>query len=70
MNNNIPFFYPFNTIAQQNSINQNDIEKIKSKLDNIEKQLRTIEDKLSKIGNINSNNDNYSSENPTDMYII
>lgn len=74
MNNQIPFFMPpynnFNNIPHDNSINPNNqYERILEKINNLEKSIRILENRLKKLES-EYNNKNYSNEDPTDMYII
>lgn len=68
MNNQIPFFNPFNQIPVQ-SFNQNELEKLTNKIDRLEKNLRILENRVNKLEKKDDNN-HYYNEDPSDMYMI
>jgi len=73
MNNQMPFFGPFNN-PYNNQINEKtnfDIEKIINKLNRLEKNIRILENRITKLEGATKNNEkNYYQDDPTDMYII
>lgn len=69
MNNVNPFMYPYNFYPVDN-YNQNEIDKIISKLERLEKDIRIINNKLSKLDNIYKTNNNTINDTSNDMYII
>lgn len=73
MNNQIPFFNPFNPNNYQSSINNSDLERLEEKLERLEKNIRILDNRLKKVENLltnHSNTNNYVSDEPTDMYMI
>ena len=70
MNNQMPFFIP--NMSPYNKDNSNlDLEKIINKINRLEKQIRILENRVTRLENNNVNNDkNYYQDDPTDMYII
>ena len=72
MNNQIPFFNPFNPNNYQPSINANELERLEEKIERLEKNIRILDNRIKKLENsINHQNKNdYYSEEPTDMYMI
>ena len=73
MNNQMPFFGPFNN-PYNNQINEKtnfDIEKIINKLNRLEKNIRILENRITKLEGATKNNEKiYYQDDPTDMYII
>ena len=70
MNNQMPFFIP-NMPNNFNKDNNFDIERLINKINRIEKQIRILENRVTKLENqSNNNNKNYYQDDPTDMYII
>lgn len=73
MNNQIPYF-----MNPQDNINNNfpnypntpniELEKILYKINRLEKNIRILENRLSKLET--TNNNNLFKDDPTDMYII
>lgn len=72
MNNQMPFFMPFNNNLPNNHQNKSiDLERIINKLNRLEKNIRILENRINKLENNKfDNNDNYYSDDPSDMYII
>ena len=70
MNNQMPFFNPFNNFQVPNNpiMNNSQEEKIMNKIERLEKNIRILENRIRKLEK-NSNND-YLNDEPTDMYII
>ena len=70
MNNQLPFFMP--NMPPNNMKDTNlDIERIINKINRLEKHIRILENRMSKLeNNIPNNNNNYFQDDPTDMYII
>lgn len=70
MNNQMPFFMP-NMPPNNMKDNNLDIERIINKINRLEKHIRILENRISKLENsIPNNNNNYFQDDPTDMYII
>ena len=71
MNNNMPFFNPYNVFDINNLVrlNPNDLEKISNKIERLEKNLRILEKRVNNLEK-NTNNKDYIDDEPTDMYII
>lgn len=70
MNNQMPFFIP-NMPPNNMKDNNLDIERIINKINRLEKHIRILENRMSKLENsIPNNNNNYFQDDPTDMYII
>lgn len=70
MNNQMPFFVP-NMPNNFNKDNNFDIERLINKINRIEKQIRILENRVTKLENqLDNNNKNYYQDDPTDMYII
>ena len=70
MNNQMPFFMP-NMPPNNMKDNNLDIERIINKINRLEKHIRILENRMSKLeNNIPNNNNNYFQDDPTDMYII
>ena len=70
MNNQMPFFMP-NMPPHNIKDNNLDIEKIINKLNRLEKNIRILENRITKLEGATKNNEkNYYQDDPTDMYII
>ena len=67
MNNNIPFFNPFQGF-QSIEETKNNYEKLVNKLERIEKNMRILENRVNKLEN--QNNKSIIPDEPTDMYMI
>ncbi len=65
MNNQIPFFYPFNYLNSQN-LNNPEFDKLKDKIEYLEKAINNLEVKIKKI----EKNTKIDLHEETDMYII
>ncbi len=70
MNNQIPFFNPFNNYPPPNFIDNNDLEKLKNKIERLEKNIRILENRVHKLEHYESPKTIINNEEPTDMYII
>lgn len=66
MNNQFPFFYPFDRFNQEN----NDYNKLNDKLNRLEKKIRILETRLNKIERKDNKKYDILDDEPTDMYII
>ena len=70
MNNQMPFFMP-NMLPHNMKDNNLDLERIINKINRLEKNIRILENRISKLENNNQSNEkNYFQDDPTDMYII
>ena len=69
MNNQIPFFNPYNNFQQQ--FYNNYYERLEEKIERLEKKIHLLENQLNKIeNNIYHPNKDYEKSEPTDMYMI
>lgn len=75
MNNQIPYFMPPHENINNQFHNYNnhpdtdiDIEKIINKLNRLEKNIRILENRITKLEMNNKNN--LFNDDPTDMYIV
>ena len=71
MNNQMPFFNPFQAYPNpQMNQNYDEYEKLINKIERLEKNIRILDNRITKLEqNNNHSNPNYNEE-PTDMYII
>jgi predicted nucleic acid-binding Zn-ribbon protein len=71
MNNQMPFFYPFNGFQNPNFNNEN-YERLENKIERLEKSIRVLENKINQLENkiINNKKNDYMNDEPTDMYMI
>ena len=51
MNNQMPFFNPFNNFNPQNGIDFQEYERIYNKLNRLEKNIRILENRINKLEN-------------------
>ena len=65
MNNQIPFFTPFNGFQNQE---QNNNDKLINKINRLEKSIRILENRINKLEN--QDNKIIIQDEPTDMYMI
>lgn len=71
MNNQIPFFNPFNNLSPRP--NPNEYERLEDKIERLEKRIRILENRVNKLENTesyNSSKHDYLNNEPTDMYMI
>ena len=70
MNNQMPFFYPFNNNVNQSPYNE--YERLEEKIERLEKNIRILENRMSKLENtiINKPHNDYNEYDPTDMHMI
>ena len=66
MNNQIPFFRPLDGFQNYDQNQNND--RLLNKLDRLEKSIRILENRVSKLEN--RDNKNIIQNEPTDMYMI
>ena len=67
MNNQIPFFYPYQPYYNP-QINQNDFDKILNKLEKIENELNDLEKRIIKLEK--KSDFSFESDEPQDMHFI
>jgi len=73
MNNQIPYFMNPQDSINNHMLNYNntpnmDIEKIMYKINRLEKNIRILENRITKLES--NNNNNLFKDDPTDMYIV
>ena len=66
MNNQTPFFNPFNTF--QNQFQNEDYDKLINKINRLEKNIRILENRINKLEK--EDNKVITQNEPTDMYMI